>query len=250
MAIYKTKGIILKQRDLSETDKLLTIYTADFGKVQVKARGVRKTTSKLASHILPFTSSQLMLAQGKNLLTLADSFTINNFYSIRQDLEKTFLAYYIIELMDKFTSFGQSEIIIFDLTEKILSLIDWAPRTLYSTIIIFYQFSLLNFLGYQPQLKDCIHCQKAIEPNKDFFSPKLGGLLCPECSQYDPKRLGISPEAIKVLRIYSRERFDLVKKLKVNKKTTKEVFEILKHFSQYILSAELKSAKFLEKCLF
>jgi len=99
--VIKTQGIILKKADLSDTDRLLTIYTQKFGKILVRAKGIGKAESKLKSLIEPFNIYEFSLAKSKNIDVLAGSFPIKEFIYLRQNLEALSLAIYFAELIDK-----------------------------------------------------------------------------------------------------------------------------------------------------
>lgn len=60
--VYKTAGIVLRQRKLGEADKVLTILTPNLGKLDAVAKGVRRPTSKLAGHVEPLTHSSFLVA--------------------------------------------------------------------------------------------------------------------------------------------------------------------------------------------
>lgn len=49
--IYTTEAVILKKRDYGEADRVFSFYTKDFGRVEVKAQGVRYLKSKLRYHL-------------------------------------------------------------------------------------------------------------------------------------------------------------------------------------------------------
>ncbi|PIZ97846.1 MAG: DNA repair protein RecO, partial [Candidatus Levybacteria bacterium CG_4_10_14_0_2_um_filter_35_8] len=51
MNSYKTEGIVIKRRNLGEADKILTIFTKRYGKIQVKAPGIRKINSRRSPHV-------------------------------------------------------------------------------------------------------------------------------------------------------------------------------------------------------
>src|SRR3989338_8346383 len=97
--IYKTQGIIIKKTDLTEADRLLTIYTKDLGKILVKARAVKKTQAKLKGHLELFLHSHLMLAQGRNMDIITSAETIEGFPNHHQDLSALASAYYLAELI-------------------------------------------------------------------------------------------------------------------------------------------------------
>ena len=51
MRNFKTEGIIIKRRDYGEADRILTVMTREYGKLKIKAKGVRKITSRRSAHI-------------------------------------------------------------------------------------------------------------------------------------------------------------------------------------------------------
>src|SRR3970282_2206589 len=61
--MYKTEAIVLRGRRLGEADRILTLFTPTFGKIDAKAKGVRKTTSRMSGHLQPLTRCVLQLAQ-------------------------------------------------------------------------------------------------------------------------------------------------------------------------------------------
>lgn len=99
--LYKTQGIIIKRANLGEFDRLLTVYTKDFGKILVRAKSVRKSQSKLKGHLELFLYSHLLLAPGKNLDIITGAETIERFSGLHQQLPYLAAAYYLSELIDK-----------------------------------------------------------------------------------------------------------------------------------------------------
>lgn len=99
--IYKTKGIIIRKRDLSEADRLLTVYTKDFGKILAKAKAVKKSQAKLKGHLELFLYSDLMFAEGRSLDIVTGAETINSFSSLHNDLSSLAAAYCLSELIDR-----------------------------------------------------------------------------------------------------------------------------------------------------
>src|SRR5258708_113264 len=100
MRSYKTEGIIIKRRNIGEADSLLTVFTLDQGKIQIKAKGVRKITSKRSSHIELLNHTRLHLYKGYASPLLTEVQSIESFSNIKQDLKKVGIAYHICELID------------------------------------------------------------------------------------------------------------------------------------------------------
>ena len=99
--MIKTEAIVLKTADLGEADRLLTIYTKEFGKIQVAARGAKKLESKLRYHLEPLSYILLILVNGKNLKIVKDAALKDQFLSTRNDLEKIKIAYKIVDIINE-----------------------------------------------------------------------------------------------------------------------------------------------------
>src|SRR5688572_30354401 len=99
--MYKTEAVVLRQRRLGEADRILVIYTPALGKLEVKARGVRKTTSRMSGHLQPLTRCVLQLAQGHVSDVVAGCETLESFQPLREDLDRLSRALYAAELVDR-----------------------------------------------------------------------------------------------------------------------------------------------------
>ena len=62
MQNFTTNAINLKSYNLSETDKIIVMYSKDKGIIRGVAKGVKKTTSKLGGRMDMLVANQLMLA--------------------------------------------------------------------------------------------------------------------------------------------------------------------------------------------
>lgn len=76
---YRSKGFILEKKDLRETDQLFTVFTEEFGKINVLGRSIRKINSKLRAGIDLCYLSEIEFIQGKNYKTLTDAIVLQKF---------------------------------------------------------------------------------------------------------------------------------------------------------------------------
>lgn len=100
---FKTEGIIIKRREIRELDRVLTVFTKTNGKIQVRAPGVRKITSRRASSIELLNYSLLTLYKSSRSLfpILTEAQTLEDFLPIKNNLQKIGFAYYTCELVDR-----------------------------------------------------------------------------------------------------------------------------------------------------
>lgn len=241
MPTYKTKGIIIKRTDLGEADKILSIFTPNLGKVSAVARGVRKITSKLGGHLELFCSVDLILAQGKNLDVVTSAQKNYYFKNLCFNLKRTSHAYYICELVDKFTPDNFKDTRLYNL---LFFALDNINREVFldgkmGLILNGFKIKLLGILGYGPEFKKCLKCNK--NGVGKFFSFSLGGVLCEDCLKYDKQSIKVSFESLKALSFLEKNNFERIGRLDIDRKLMEEVEKILDLLVRYILDKECKS---------
>lgn len=72
-SVHHTEGIIFSASDTGEADRMYTLYTKDYGKLSIFAKGVRLEKSKLRYHLRPFAYIRLSFVEGKDILRLTDA---------------------------------------------------------------------------------------------------------------------------------------------------------------------------------
>ena len=195
---YRTRAIVLKRRDQGEADRILTVFTPNMGKRTLMARGVRKTASRKAGHLEPFTYTALMLAKGKTWDIVTQAETVASFRALREDLDKTAHAYYFAELVDAFTQEHDSHPELFDL---LLHSLEWLETSASPPLLArWFELRLLRLTGFQPQLFRCVECGEEIQPVTNYFSLEQGGVLCPKHGEGVRGAEPIAVNALKVLR--------------------------------------------------
>ncbi len=252
---YRTKGFVIKKEDRGEADQLFTIYTKDFGKLDILGKAIRKTSSKLRSGAEIFYLSEVEFIQGKAYKTLTDVVLIEKFKNIGQDLRKLKIAYKISEVLDKMIRGQEPDGKIWQLLIKTFERLNKleAPKSSaddrdggqkaspWNLEILLYYFlwNFLSILGYHPELQRCSFCQKKLIPQRIYFNPREGGTICQSCFiklKVSPKTVKeISPEIIKILRIILNEDWQTLLKLKIE--------------SDYLKSLKLVSQDYFSKIL-
>jgi DNA repair protein RecO (recombination protein O) len=243
--VYKAEAVVLKHADFGEADRILTLYTPYLGKLRAIAKGVRKPTSKLGGHIELLTHCSLMLASGRNLDIVTQGETINSFLPIRRDLWLTSCAIYLAELTDAFTAEHVENQPLFKL---LLDALNWLSEgNKVELALHYFELQLLGYVGYRPQLQECLNCKSPLKPQMNFFSASGGGVLCPACANTEPVKRAISPNALKVLRFLQDNEPTAARRLKLNANLSQELEGLLRQYIRYLLERELKSTEFLER---
>ena len=254
---YQTQGIILRQAKLGEFDKIVTIYTPEFGKLKAVAKGACRPKSKLGGNVEPLTHSLMLLAKGRNLDIVTQSQTINGFLALKSDIWRMACGLYILELIDSFTVEGGENRYLFDLLLDILTQLNEPDSN--ETALRYFELHLLHYLGYRPQLRQCVSCDSPLKPVVNFFSPSKGGLLCPHCNSEEDRRyeqseaislrpsLPLSVGALKVLRLWQSCDYATARRVRIKPELSSELERVLCEYIRYILQRELKSLAWLEE---
>ena len=242
--VYKVTAIVLRQRRLGDADKILTVYSAERGKVEIVAKGLRKTRSRLAGHVEPLTHATFLLAKGRNLDVLTQAESIEPFQRLREDLDRLSLALYCAELLDRFTEPHEEQFALFRLLLDTLRRIEREPDA--DTPVRFYEMSLLDALGYRPELEECVRCRNRLEAVVNYWSAGAGGVLCPACRIEEPAMRPLSLNALKVLRLLLHGRWEHVARVSVEPALADELERALREYVRWVLERDVRSAAFVD----
>ncbi len=119
---HKTTGFVLRTLSYSESDLIVTFYSHDFGKLKGIAKGAKRSKKRFANVFEPFSLTNIIFSR-KNRDTLAfieSCEIIEHHHAIRQDMEKTLIASYFIDLTDHFSPEGKKNEKIFQLLRDFL----------------------------------------------------------------------------------------------------------------------------------
>ena len=241
---YRTQGIFLKKDGRGEADQLFSIFTKDFGKLEILGRAIRKITSKLRSGSELFYFSEIEFIQGKTHKTLTDSILIDKFKGIRENSEKLNLVCQIAEALDSLLGWEQRDKVIWELLNESFRRLNNLKLE-----IIYYYFlwNLFSILGHKPELYSCPVCGEKLLPETFYFLPKEGGVVCWKCLEKFTKEekefsKEIAVDTVKILRLFLSEDWGVLPRIKITEETKRNLKEISEFYLCY-LKEELAKAK-------
>lgn len=258
---YSTEAIVLKQTDLGEADRILTLFTPRKGKYHAIAKGARRPASKKSGHLELLYHSQLQIAVGRNLDIITQAQGIESFLHMRNELWYMTCAFYLAELVDRFIEDDAEHFSVYTLLLEALRCLDtdvvelqrgkadgttrsgWErDRTL--LLMRYFEIHLLSFIGYEPLLLTCAHCNTELRPEENGFTPSLGGALCPNCSHLWAQPLSMN--ALKVMRLLQRTEWARVPPFHLDARLHSEIEGAMHGLLRFHLERDLKSWSFLE----
>ncbi len=243
---FRASALVLRHSDWGEADRLLTLYTREQGIVRALAKGARKTTSRKAGHLQPFTQITVQLAKGRDLLIVTQVETVNAFLALRDNLEKISYAAYAAELLLRFSyeEEGGNPTVFKLLTDTLQRLEKEADSWL---ALRYYEMRLLDAVGFRPQLFACANCGREILPEDQFFSFTAGGAICPRCGDGIPNLPKISIEALKYLRHFQRSSYRDASRARPSFEVQKETEALMQGYFTHLLERQLNTPNFIKR---
>lgn len=233
-ATYRTQGIILKRQHYREADLRVTTYTLDHGKLSLVARGAKKSKSKLAGHLEPLNSAEMMVVRGRHYDYLGSAIAQNCFSGIKDDFDKIACAASATRTLDLLVKENKPDERIFYLFGDFLNRLGaCVDKDDFRPLADFFIFKLLCQLGYQPELTVCVNCRKRIAPGGNRFDFAKSGLVCRDCKT--PAGLPISDDCVKILRFASSNDFERIAKLDLSDDLGQELKNVVDNLLNYIL---------------
>ncbi len=97
---YRSEAIVLRRSNFGEADRLLTLYSREYGKIRAIAKGARKPQTRKSGHVELFMRTNFLFAKGKNIDVITQAEVIETYSEFLQDIVRTTYASYAVELLD------------------------------------------------------------------------------------------------------------------------------------------------------
>lgn len=241
--IYRIEAVVLRHRKIGEADRVLTVFSADQGKFDVIAKGVRRPTSRKSGHLEELSHSSLLLAQGRSLDVVTQCEVIESLANLKSDLERLSAAFYLAELVNRFTAERQENHAIYQLLLRCLRGLDGGGAA--GVTLRYFEMQLLGYAGFQPQLRVCASCRGSIDPVLNAFSPTAGGVVCGNCRVEQSMLSPLTVNGLKVLRLLQEGSYADALRLRLTGVLTSETEEHLGRYLKHVLEREIRSGEFL-----
>ena len=235
-----TKALTLKSTDYKENDKLILLYSLDYGKITVHAKGIRKAGAKLKFAADQFCFGQYELAKIDDRFTLKTCDQLESFYSLREDVVVYYSACTVAECLANYTEEGQAEPNVFVETLRALQALTNGVEPL--TVTLRYVLAFVEMQGFKLQLNGCLSCGKSSK--KLYLDLQHGGLLCDECRS--PDSLTVSPRVIAACQMLENMPYERLQNLNFNGDLLKDALEMCYKYVSHSFSP-LKSLSELIK---
>lgn len=203
MSTEKATALVLRTTDWSETSRIATLWTREFGKVRTLAKGGRRLKSNFENALDLLTLCRIVFLRksSDSLDLLTEAQVIQRFPRLRTDLAALYAAYYVAELLAEGTQDYDPHPLLFDEALDMLRTIgaDKAPAAEVGPRLARFEMVLLRELGYSPVLDHCAGCGGSIGESEVAFSAAANGVLCRRCRSGRRDSRPLPPSAWRML---------------------------------------------------
>ena len=189
MITTEVKGLVIRTVDLRESDRLITIFTAEMGVVSAMAKGARSFKSRFMSATMQFCYSSFVLYKRGEHYWIKEAELIESFFGIRNSIEGLALSAYIADVLCDVTV-AEAENDLLRLSLNSLYAISEGKHSL-EKIKAAFEIRAASIIGFMP---DAVACHECGEKMGNFYFDIMGGhIVCYGCNE---KRIesGFLPE--------------------------------------------------------
>ena len=202
MAVYKSKGIVLRSIRYGEADRILDLYTRDAGLVSTIAKGIRRTKSRFGGRLEPLSCVDFLAYEGRTLDTVTQVEVLRSFHGVREDLKRLEAAGGMIASVRALSGGDEADRRVFNLLYHALDALE-TRHSGFESVEAAFSLKLSVLAGYTPRLDACVSCERDFDEALDgellYFAPNLGGVLCADCRAAAPDAFPLPPETLSTL---------------------------------------------------
>lgn len=237
MAAEKALALVVRGTDWSETSRITTLFTHEFGKVRALAKGGRRLKSSFdcAFDLLSVCRIVFLRKASGGLDLLTEARLEEQFPVLRENMTALYAGYYVAELLGDGTQDYDPHPALFDAALETLR--NLGKQADVPAAVTAFEVVWLRELGYSPRLDVCATCGAEVLPagvTRTVFSPSAGGVLCPTCGPGATDRRGLSSAGLATLRSLATES-DTALSLVVPMPVRGELRQILGQTVSYVL---------------
>jgi DNA repair protein RecO (recombination protein O) len=243
MPIQQITAIVIHVADQGESDKLITFYTPERGKVIAIAKGAKRSIKRFVNKLELFSLLSITYHDQYTIPIISEADLINSHLAIRHTYSSYTQGILICELMRNWTRENDADESLFKYVVWFFSHLN---RSHGNNFLLLFLAKFYNQLGFQPSISNCNSCGKLDNQTSPFsFKPPLGGILCQKCS---PENQPLIPLTISTLKLLQKA-FELptnkLSRLHFTSKSRSEALYLFKRYDRFLLDRELNSWSFI-----
>jgi DNA repair protein RecO (recombination protein O) len=249
MAQQRTEAIVLRATDFGESDRIVHLFTREFGRVRGVAKGAKRSLKRFVGSLELLARVDLRFFEKKtaDLVRIETATLQDQFPGIRGDLDRFAHACVLAEIVTLATGERETHRPLYDTLTRALALIDRLPDwpAQGPGVMRLLETRVLSLVGFEPAVTACLGCRKHLDAiARAAFSVHRGGVLCEGCAA-GGDLIPVSVGTLKLLAQGLRADVDLFPRFRWTQASAADAARVLHPFAQAQLGRELRTVRFL-----
>ncbi|WP_093688536.1 DNA repair protein RecO [Sporolituus thermophilus] len=237
---YSAEAILLTVRDCGTVDRMVTLFSRQYGKITAVAFGARRPKSSFAGCLQPFSHVDLLLARNRGGECIRQCEIIHGHRKLREELPRMVYATLVAEIVTELWPENEADSDVFELLVDVLfTLEERNPRV----AAIAAAWQLLALAGFAPEYRRCVACGSVISLPA-HFNIGAGGVMCPACGG---SQTNFTEGQANLLAKFLTLDFRSPGRFTVNAAVLAELEKLLGQCLFYHLEKELKTWAFIQR---
>jgi DNA repair protein RecO (recombination protein O) len=247
MSSEKTDAIVIRQVDFSETSKVATFFTRDFGKIGALAKGARRLRGpfEAALDLLSVCRIVFLRKSTSSLNLLTEAQLVARFRPNGRNLLSLYAGYYVAELLDSLTEEFDPHPILF--AEAAAALERLSAEDDHQKAILRFELAILREIGQLPAFDACVECGTPVQSGLAFsFWVSQSALICRNCRHEEYQNLRLEPGTVAVLNRLAEESDAGFDRLNLSTTQLQELRAVLTAAISHVLGHRPKMLRYLQ----
>ena len=243
MKTAKVEAIVLRTDNFGDADKVVTLFTRQFGKLEANAYGCRRPRNYLSGALIMFNHIEAQINRANKISVISEAEIINHYDALTNDLERMGYASFLFETVNRLTLPLECDKRTFELLRRALSALNERNPKI-AALMGACQF--METSGVQLSFNRCVNCGRAITGDV-FFSLTQGGAICQLCKESARNTIKY-PETLR--QTFNRLlNFDWHpdRKLYLNTPQLANAWQIMTEYLEQVIGSALRSLKFIKE---
>lgn len=236
-----TDGLVIKETNIRDNDRMITIITRDLGVITAFVRGVKSIKSKRGSSTSLLSFSNFSLELKGDTYTVTEASINKVFFGAGSDIITLTVAQYFCELCNVFRPYeNESE----EFLRLILNSLHFLTENKHSPELIkaITELRVAVIAGYAPNVVACNGCGK-FEDAVMYFKLDDGTLYCNACRKENC--VSITLTVLQAIRHIVYSKFESLYSFEIPETAAKQLSQLTERFVTYQTEHRFTTLQFL-----
>ena len=248
MSTEKAEAIVIRQVDFSESSRVVTFFSKEFGRFSALAKGAKRLKGPFDAALDLLSTCQIVFIRKSSgtLSLLTQAKLISRFTPVSTCLNSLYGGYYIADLLSSLTEEEDPDQRVFELAVKALDELS-DPNVDSTATIVNFEVGLLHLVGSFPNLVDCCVCGETVKLAGKFAHwVSQGGLLCVACRKQEYEGKSVSAGSIAVLRKMTCDSSVLAERIRLTKEQSAECHRLAVSAITHVLGRKPGTLRYMK----